>query len=152
MPGSIDLFAGMDAALAAARRAAAAGEVPIGAALFLDDQLIAAVANTCNTEANPLRHAELRLLEQAHARLSQPEFRRASLFVTLEPCPMCMGAILHSHLGRLVFGAYNLKWGSCGTVSDFTTLFPTEALDVVGGIREADCAALLADFFASLRA
>lgn len=145
----MQLAQGMGLALEQARRAGAAGEVPIGAVICLDARPVAAAANTCEADADPLQHAELRVLLQA--RLSQPDLRRATLYVTLEPCPMCMGAILHSHLGRLVFGASNLKWGCCGTVSDFRRLFPQQSLEVWGGIREAECAELLAGFFGQLR-
>ena len=146
----MDYSQGMAVALEAARTAAA-GEVPIGAALFAEDRLIAAAANTCTADDNPLQHAEMRVLHQAIPHLPQTAFRRATLYVTLEPCPMCMGAILQCHLGRLVFGAYNLKWGCCGTVSDFSTLFPAQSLEIWGGIREAECASLLADFFDKIR-
>lgn len=142
----------MAQALTAARQAGEQGEVPIGAALYLDQQQIALAGNTCNREHNPLQHAEMRVLHQAHPLLQQADFRRATLFVTLEPCPMCLGAILHSHLGQLVFGAYNLKWGSCGTVSDFQSLYPSESLRIWGGICERECAKLLEDFFGGLRA
>lgn len=147
----MDFAQGMGLALAQATAAAAAGEVPIGAAICVEDRLVAAAANACNAEANPLLHAEMRALHQAMPLLSQPAFRQATLFVTLEPCPMCMGAILHSHLGRLVFGAANLKWGCCGTVSDFRPLFPAQELEVWGGIREAECSALLESFFGRIR-
>lgn len=142
----------MAVALAHAQAAAARAEVPIGAALFKGAELIAAASNTCLAEDNPLQHAEMRVLQQAWQVLEQQDFRSCTLFVTLEPCPMCMGAILHSHLAQLVFGAYNLKWGACGTVSDFSSLFPGQAIEVLGGIGETECTQLLATFFKSLRA
>ncbi|PKL78336.1 MAG: tRNA-specific adenosine deaminase, partial [Candidatus Melainabacteria bacterium HGW-Melainabacteria-1] len=112
---------------------------------------IAAAGNTCQADNNPLAHAEMQVLTRAHTQLAQQDFRNACLFVTLEPCPMCMGAILHSHLGQLVYGASNLKWGCCGTVIDFHSLFPGEAITILGGISEAECSELLASFFAGLR-
>ncbi|MGV3524508.1 MAG: nucleoside deaminase [Candidatus Sericytochromatia bacterium] len=143
--------AGMLRALELAQEAAAAGEVPIAAVLMLDGQIKAEAANTCLASAHPLQHAEMRVLQAALSELSQPDMRRACLYVTLEPCPMCMGAILHSHLGHLSFGAYNLKWGCCGTVADFRNWFPAEQLEILGGICEVDCTQLLTDFFQGLR-
>ena len=147
----MELYDGMGAALTAAREAGSRGEVPIGAALFKGDELILAASNTCNADNNPLQHAEMRVLQQAMPRLEQADWRQSTLYVTLEPCPMCMGALMHSHLGSLVFGAYNLKWGCCGTVTDFRGFFPAESLTISSGIRETECADLLAGFFASLR-
>ena len=148
----MDLLEGMAVAIEAGRAAAERGEVPIGAALFRGSERLIVAGNTCHADQDPLQHAEMSVLRQAaQAGIGQTAFRQAPLYVTLEPCPMCMGAILHSHLGQLVFGAYNLKWGSCGTVSDFSSLFPTEALTIWGGIRESECADLLASFFNRLR-
>lgn len=145
------LFQGMEEALAVARLAAAQGEVPIGALLQLDGQTLAVAANTCLAADHPLQHAEMKVLQQMADQLDQEDFRRATLFVTLEPCPMCLGAMLHLHLGRLVFAAYNLKWGACGTVADLTQFFPAERLEIYGGICEAEASDLLATFFARLR-
>jgi len=142
---------GMHTALEQAQKAAQNGEVPIGASLKLDGVTRFVAANTCQAENHPLQHAELKLLQQAAQKLSQAEFRRATLYVTLEPCPMCLGAMLHCHLGHLVFGAYNLKWGVCGTVVDLSTDFPSQPLEIYGGICEAACTQLLNDFFAQLR-
>lgn len=145
------LYQGMEQALHWAQQAGQAGEVPIGAVLVLDGVVRFGAANTCVGHNNPLAHAECNLLHLALPQLSQQEMRQASLFVTLEPCPMCMGAILHAHVGSLVFGAYNLKWGACGTVTDLSGLFPNQPLQVYGGILESECGALLASFFESLR-
>lgn len=137
----------MAQALQWARKAAADGEVPVGAALQLPDGEILAAANTCHATDQPLLHAEFQVLQQACARFPRALLRQSTLYVTLEPCPMCMGALLHSHVGTLVFGSYNLKWGSAGTVLDFCHYFPTDALQVYGGICERECAELLASFF-----
>lgn len=142
---------GMTQALQMARMAGNAGQVPIGAVLELEGQYLYPSANQSGHSDQPLEHAELRLLQQASQVLSQADFRRSTLYVTLEPCPMCLGAMLHCHLGQLVFGAYNLKWGACGTVQDLTDCFPAESLRCYGGIFESACSQLLQDFFASLR-
>lgn len=141
----------MQVALQEAELAQQADEVPIGAALFFQGQLVSRDHNHCQHLNHPLQHAEFRVLQTACQHLSQAEMRQSILFVTLEPCPMCMGAILHSHLGQLVYGAYNLKWGACGTVSSFVELFPAEKLQIWGGICESLCSELLADFFSQLR-
>jgi tRNA(adenine34) deaminase len=140
----------MDQALAAATQAAAQGEVPVGAVLVCGPQLFVDHNRTAHGEY-PLRHAEMQVLTAATAVLTQAEMRTATLFVTLEPCPMCMGAILHSHLGQLVFAASNLKWGCCGSVFDLRREFPAESLQITGGIREAEAAALLSHFFEKRR-
>lgn len=146
-----ELQQGMQSALAEARMAAEQKEVPIGAVLFLKGQIVSAGHNSSLSEGLPLQHAEFKVLSQAAKKLSQAEFRQAKLFVTLEPCPMCMGALLHLHLGTLIFGAYNLKWGACGTVLNLQGPFPSEALQIYGGICEQESAALLEHFFSGLR-
>lgn len=140
---------GMALALEEARLAARAGEVPIGAVLVYKNQIISREHNH-SERLGPLEHAELRALKGAYS-LERNQLKASTLYVTLEPCPMCMGAILHSHLGNLVFGAYNLKWGSCGTVLDFRQQFPTENCTVLSGISENDCLKLLQKFFQKLR-
>lgn len=138
-------------ALASAREAARQGEVPVGAALLLPNGDLLQEANTCHRNDQPLLHAEFKVLQQACETFSREELRQSTLFVTLEPCPMCMGAVLHSHLGTLVFGSYNLKWGAAGTVLDFRSYFPAENLTVYGGICETESAELLASFFKDRR-
>lgn len=145
------LEAGMDRALEEARRAFAQGEVPVGAALFLEGVCRFWGHNQTAHSERPLYHAEWQVLEAATAVLSQEQMRQATLFVTLEPCPMCMGAVLQSHLGRLVYAADNLKWGACGTVIDLTRWFPTQPLQILAGIREQEAQVLLQSFFQALR-
>lgn len=141
----------MQQALHVARQAATEGQVPIGAVLELDGVYRYSYANQSGHSDQPLAHAELLLLQVASHSLSQSDFRRSILYVTLEPCPMCLGAMLHCHLGTLVFGAYNLKWGACGTVQDLSEAFPAESLQCWGGVEELACAALLQGFFGRLR-
>ena len=138
-------------ALEAANAAYKDNEVPVGAALYTAAGDVFSASNTCTATDQPLQHAELKLLNQVCAKFPREVLKGSTLFVTLEPCPMCMGAILHSHVGTLVFGSYNLKWGAAGTVADFRSLFPTDALKIYGGILETECAKLLASFFQSRR-
>jgi tRNA(adenine34) deaminase len=148
----VDLQGWMRRALAEAALAAESGEVPVGAVLVWQNQIIAADHNHTEHSEKPLEHAEMRVLAAATGRLSQAQWRESTLFVSLEPCPMCMGALMHCHLGRVVFAASNLKWGACGSVCDFLNLFPAEQIEVLGGICEAEAQAQLADFFKTLRA
>lgn len=141
----------MQAALNEALRARDQAEVPIGAVLEYQGEIVYRAANSCQAANHPLRHAETVLLDQACQQHSQQAFRESTLYVTLEPCPMCMGAIMHAHVGRLVFGAYNLKWGACGTVIDLSQSFPNQAIEIYGGILETESADLLASFFTTLR-
>lgn len=145
-------FGGMAHALAAATAPNPYHEVPIGAALVYREQLISTARNAVIEQQNPLAHAEMRVIEQASSRLGVADWQQTILFVTLEPCPMCMGAILQARIGQVVFGAYNLKWGSTGTVLDFLSHYEVAApCQVYGGIREAECSELLQRFFEGLR-
>lgn len=141
----------MAKALAEAALAAQAGEVPVGALLVWQNQIIAADHNRTEHSEKPLEHAEMRVLAVATQRLMQAQMRESTLFVTLEPCPMCMGALMHSHVGRVVFAANNLKWGACGSVCDFLSLFPAQPIEILGGICEAEAQAALEGFFQALR-
>lgn len=128
-----------------------AGEVPVGAVLVLDGLVLAESCNDTVAANNPLRHAEMRVLQAVVPTLTREQCRRAILYVTLEPCPMCMASLLACHIGTVVFAAYNLKWGACGTVANFQELFPYEACEVIGGICEAAATAVLHQFFHTIR-
>ena len=141
----------MQTALAEARKAADSGEVPVGAVLADGaGRILAATHNAVERDGNPLSHAEMRVLMQALAQRQDKFLTDCTLAVTLEPCPMCMAALCHARVGKVIFGAYDPKSG--GTVNgarvpDFMHYKP----EVLGGIEEAACAALLKDFFSSLR-
>lgn len=145
-------FFWMDQALAQAKAPNPHAEVPIGAALVYQERLIAAARNETIQNKNALAHAEMRVIEQAAQYLEPADWPQATLFVTLEPCPMCMGAILQAHIGQVVFGAYNLKWGSAGTVIDMAAQFTVAPpCQIHGGIRETECSQVLQQFFGGLR-
>lgn len=138
----------MQEALIEAKKAAALGEVPVGAVLVKDKKIIFRAHNLTEKLENPLAHAEFLVMQQA---LSHPEYRRltgCSLYVTLEPCPMCTGAILLARPDRVYFGAYDLAAGACGGKLDLLSASPVE---VYGGIMEQECRDLLTDFFKNLR-
>ena len=112
----------MGAALAEAEKAAALGEVPVGAVIAKDGEIIAAAHNTRETEKNALHHAELLAIDAACKKLGGWRLWQCELFVTLEPCPMCSGAILNSRVKRVVHGAADTKAGCCGSVTDLFAL------------------------------
>ena len=108
----------MGAALEEARKAAALGEVPVGAVVAKDGEIISAAHNTRETEKNALHHAELLAIDVACKKLGGWRLWQCELFVTLEPCPMCSGAIINSRIKRVVYGAADVKAGCCGSVTD----------------------------------
>ncbi len=143
----------MRAALDAASAAAAAGEVPVGAVIVLDGQIIATAANAPRARYDPTAHAEMLAIRAAAAAIGADRLSACELWVTLEPCAMCAGAIAHARIARLYYGASDPKGGavehgprlfSQGTVHHRPELFP--------GIGEREAAALLRAFFAARRA
>jgi tRNA(adenine34) deaminase len=142
----------MQVALGEARRAAQLGEVPVGAVVVRGDELLGAGHNRRETEGDPLAHAELLALRQAAARVEGWRLLGCTMFVTLEPCAMCAGALVNSRVERLVFGAPDPKAGYCGSLGDI----PRDPrlnhrLEVVTGVLAEECGALLRDFFRQLR-
>ncbi len=142
----------MDAAIEEAKKAAAIGEVPIGAVLVYDNKIIARAFNDRETSQNPLHHAELMVIEQASQLLGKWRLTDCTLYVTLEPCPMCAGAIIQSRVDKLVFGAHDPKAGCVGSLMDLPrdSRF-NHAPEVITGIRNEVCSELLTTFFRSLR-
>lgn len=141
----------MGAALAEAEKAAALGEAPVGAVVARDGQIVAAAHNTRETEKNALHHAELLAIDRACRALGGWRLWQCELFVTLEPCPMCAGAIINSRLKRVVYGAADAKAGCCGSVTDLFALPFNHHPVVEKGLRAEEAGALLAQFFAALR-
>ena len=142
----------MGAALAEAEKAAALGEVPVGAVVARRGEIVAAAHNTRETERNAVHHAELLAIDGACKALGGWRLWECELFVTLEPCPMCAGAILNSRIRRVVYGAADPKAGCCGSVTDLFALPFNHHPAVEGGLRAEEASALLAEFFARLRA
>ncbi len=142
----------MAEALALARGAATRGEVPVGAIVVCDGVVIGRGGNAPIAANDPTAHAEIAALREAGAALGNYRLPGCEIYVTLEPCAMCAGAIMHARLSRLVFGAHDPKTGACGSVVD---LFANPRLNhhtkVVGGVAEEACAALLTEFFAARR-
>jgi tRNA(adenine34) deaminase len=144
--------AGLEAALAEARAAAAAGEVPVGAAVARDGVIVARAHNATRARGDPTAHAELLALQQALQALGTDRLPDATLYVTLEPCAQCAGAIVLAKVGRLVFGAYDAKAGMCGSVGDLVR-HPrlNHRVRVLGGVAARECGDLLEAFFAAHR-
>ncbi len=141
----------MSKALAEAEKAALEGEVPIGAVIVRDGEIIAAAHNNREATHDATGHAELLAIRHACEALGGWHLYGCTLYVTLEPCPMCMGAIINSRLGRVVFGAKDAKAGACGSVIDLRNYPLNHKPEVVQGFMQADCAKLLSDFFKNKR-
>jgi tRNA(adenine34) deaminase len=146
------LDAGMEVALEEARKAEAHGDVPIGAAIFRDGELLSRAGNERELRRDPTAHAELLAIRAAAAELGGWRLPGTTLFVTLEPCAMCAGAIVLARVPLVVFGTRDLKAGAAGSVLD---VLAEPALnhrpEVIADVREAECGALLRSFFARRR-
>lgn len=142
----------MREALREAQLAAALGEVPVGAVIARDGEIIARAHNLRESGKNATYHAELLAIDAACRALGGWRLWQCELFVTLEPCPMCSGAILNSRLRRVVYGARDPKAGCCGTLTDLFALPFNHHPVIEQGLLEAESAALLQQFFAGLRA
>lgn len=136
----------MDIALNEAKKALAKGEIPVGAVIVKDNIVIAKAHNTREKTQNSLAHAEIIAINQACDYLNNWRLEDCDLYVTLEPCPMCCGAILQSRIKNVYFGAYSTDSGCMGTVANIPRLLKNNSLTVYGGIMEDDCASLLSDF------
>ncbi len=141
----------MDAALELARQAAAEGEVPVGCVIVRDGEIVGRGRNRREGAKTALGHAEIEAIAQANRALGGWRLWDCTLYVTLEPCPMCTGAILNARIPRVVFGAKDEKSGACGSVCDLTTMDFNHHPVVESGVREEETAALLQEFFRQLR-
>jgi tRNA(adenine34) deaminase len=139
-------------AIALARCASAAGEVPVGALLTIGNEVIAEGWNEPIAAYDPTAHAEIIVMRRAAARLRNYRLGSATLYVTLEPCAMCAGALVNGRIERLVFGAWDQKAGACGSVLDVPrALQSVHRIDTFGGVRATDCRELLGEFFNTRR-
>ncbi len=141
----------MSAALELAREAASAGEVPVGCVIVRDGQIVGRGRNRREQDKNALSHAEVEAIADACRNLGGWRLWDCTLYVTLEPCPMCAGAIVNARIPRVVFGAKDAKCGACGSVCDIFSMDFNHHPKVEQGLFEAESAALLADFFQNLR-
>lgn len=143
----------MGKAIDQARRAEAMGEVPIGAVIVKDGAVIARGHNLRESKQDPAAHAEMIAIRKAARKLSSWRLTGATLYVTLEPCTMCMGAVILSRLDRVVFGSHDPKGGAAGSLYDLSDdRRLNHSVVLTPGVRGAETSAMLSDFFSKLRA
>lgn len=142
----------MEAALEEARKAALRGEVPVGAVIVMDDRILARAGNRTITDCDPTGHAEVVVLREAAAAIGNYRLLGATVYVTIEPCAMCAGAMVQARIGRVVYGAEDAKGGavaSCFSVLAHPQL--NHRVEVTSGVMAEEAAGLLRDFFAARR-
>jgi tRNA(adenine34) deaminase len=138
----------MGLALEQAKRAWQQGEIPVGAVLVRDNKLIASGFNLSITHHDATAHAEIIVMREAGQNVENYRLVDSTLYVTLEPCPMCASAAVHGRIKQIVFGAYDAKTGACGSVMNLAQHSAlNHQIDVIGGVREEECSSLISDFF-----
>lgn len=140
----------MRAALKEAEKAAKINETPIGAVIVRGGEIIARGHNMRETRRNALMHAEIIAINRACRKLGGWRLPECDIYVTLEPCPMCIGAIIQSRIENVYFGAFDKKSGCCGSVCDLSEILPHK-VNSAGGILEDECSLILKEFFKNLR-
>lgn len=146
-----DLFY-MTQALALARESAQEGEVPVGCVIVRGDEIVGRGRNRRERGKSALAHAEIEAIAQANANLGGWRLWECTLYVTLEPCPMCAGAIINARIPRVVYGASDAKFGACRSVCSLFDMAFNHRPQVEAGVMEQEAAALMQDFFRNLRA
>lgn len=142
----------MSRALDLARQAAAEGEVPIGAIIVCEGEIVGAGRNSREVDADPTAHAEMIAIREASEKLDRWRLFGCTLYVTLEPCPMCAGAMVNARIDRLVYGACDPKAGAVGTLYDLSDdARLNHRFEVTSGVLEDECAQVLKEFFKGLR-
>ena len=141
----------MKQALELAREAAAEGEVPVGCVIVRGNEIVGRGKNRRETGRTALGHAEIQAISQACETLGGWRLWECTLYVTLEPCPMCAGAIINARIPRVVFGASDKKFGACGSVCSLFSMEFNHHPKVESGILEEECASLMTEFFRELR-
>jgi tRNA(adenine34) deaminase len=141
----------MQLAIVQARKAEEIDEVPVGAVIVLGEEVIAAAHNERETTQNPLAHAEITAIRQAAQKLKSWRLLDCTLYVTLEPCPMCAGAIVNARIPRVVFGAYDPKAGAFGTLYNLAEGKLNHTPEVLGGVLGEECGAILTQYFRNRR-
>ena len=147
----MDLERWMDEALSLAREAGEAGEVPVGCVVIRGEEILGRGRNRREEERSALAHAEIEAIREACLRLGDWRLEDCALFVTLEPCAMCAGAILNARIPTVVYGLREGKTGACGSVLDLFAEDFGFRPRMYGGVREAECRDLMQNFFSQLR-
>lgn len=141
----------MKKALHYARLAAKRGETPVGAVIVRDGEIVSWGYNRRESDKNALKHAEIMAIDRACRKLGGWRLWQCEMYVTLEPCPMCAGAIINSRLKKVYFGAYDKKAGCFGSVTDMNALPFNHHPEIEGGVMAEECSAVISDFFRELR-
>lgn len=141
----------MGEALALARESAREGEVPVGCVIVRNGEIVGRGRNRREQVKNALSHAEVEAINDACRTLGGWRLWECTLYVTLEPCPMCAGAIVNARIPRVVYGASDGKYGACGSVCNLFSMHFNHHPQVTAGVLEEDCAQLMQDFFKDLR-
>ena len=141
----------MNLAIEQAKLSADELEVPVGAVIVRNGEVVSVGRNRRENGKNALAHAEIEAIDLACKKLGRWRLWECEMYVTLEPCPMCTGAIINSRIRRLVFGASDYKAGSCGSVVNLFDLPYNHKPEVLSGFMQEECSAILTDFFANLR-
>lgn len=141
----------MTSALALAKEAMERGEIPVGAVIVKDGEIIARASNTREQRHSALGHAELSAVQQACVLLGDWRLRGCTLYVTLEPCPMCAGALINARIDRVVFGAHDPNAGCCGSVCNLFAMQFNHSPRICTGVLAQECSALLTEFFEKIR-
>jgi tRNA(adenine34) deaminase len=141
----------MKAALTEAKKAYLIDEVPVGAVIVYNNKIIARGHNTREKEQSVLGHAEINAIRKASKKVGSWRLEDCEMYVTLEPCSMCSGAIIQSRIKNLYFGAYDPKTGACGSVLNLFENDFNHKVNVIGGVMEEECSQIIKDFFKALR-
>ncbi len=143
----------MQQALAEAQQAKDADEVPVGAVIVgANGEVLTRARNRVISLADPTAHAEILAIREAAATIGNYRLLNATLYVTVEPCPMCTGAMVHARIGRLVYGAADPRWGAAGSLFQLAAdLRLNHQIDIFGGVCEDQCRQLMQDFFRARR-
>ena len=141
----------MRAAIRQAQTAARNGEIPVGAVIVKNDEIISRAYNKREKSNNPIAHAEIKAIEKAAKKLQSWRLLDVDLYVTLEPCAMCAGAIINSRVRNVFFGAYDYRFGAMGSICNINDIGLNHKANVTGGILQLECESLLRDFFKKLR-
>ncbi|MDE5984066.1 MAG: nucleoside deaminase [Eubacterium sp.] len=141
----------MQRAVELARLSALEGEVPVGAVVVKDNEIVGEGRNRRELGKNALYHAELEAIDSACKKLGGWRLWQCELYVTLEPCPMCAGAIINARMKKVYFGAFDKKAGSFGSIADFNAIPYNHKPEIVSGVMETECSAMLTEFFRELR-
>ncbi|MBE6700717.1 MAG: nucleoside deaminase [Ruminococcaceae bacterium] len=141
----------MKKALHYAHLASKKGETPVGAVVVRNGEIVSWGYNTRETKKNALNHAEIMAIDRACRKLGGWRLWECELYVTLEPCPMCAGAIINSRIKKVTFGAFDKKAGSFGSICDLNSFPYNHHPEIEGGVMEEECSKILSDFFKNLR-